>query len=323
MAMRRSLWGALAVAVVLVALPLTGDLYYIYLVSEIMIFALFALSLNLLLGHAGLISFGHAAYFAIGAYACAIFLTILKLPFVVSFVGAIVLSAAAALVIGYFCVKLTTIYFAMLTLAFAQLVWAVAFKWDDVTGGDTGFIGVAVPAFVDKPTPFYYFALVVVAACSAALWLVVNSAFGRILVAVRENPVRAEFIGVDVKRMHRLAFVIAGGFAGVAGALYSLFNHSVFAESAWWTQSAEVLIMTIFGGIHSFIGPAIGAAAFIILDRIISDFTEYWPTVLALILLAVLFFFPEGLIGLARLGRARMGGAETPDAKDHGAKQVL
>ncbi len=311
-------WAWLALAAVFLLLPLSGDLYFIYLVSEILIFALFALSLNLLLGHAGLISFGHAAYFAIGAYACAIMLTTLKWPFWGSFAGAIALSAAAALLIGYFCVRLTRIYFAMLTLAFAQLVWALAFKWDDVTGGDTGFIGVAVPAFLDTPTSFYYFNLVVVAVSAAALWVAVHSAFGRMLVAVRENPTRAEFVGVDVRRMHLLAFVISGTFAGISGALFGLFNHSVFAESAWWTQSAEVLIMTILGGIHSFFGPALGAATLILLDRLTAEFTEYWPTVLAIILIAVLFLFPDGLIALFR-PRA----TEQRDVEAHGAQQVL
>ena len=253
----------------------------------------------------------------------AIFLTTLKLPFAVSFLGAVALSAAAALVIGYFCVKLTEIYFAMLTLAFAQLVWAVAFKWDDVTGGDTGFIGVAVPDFLSTPVSVYYFALATVALSGAALWMVVHSAFGRTLVAIRENPVRAEFIGVDVKRMHHLAFVVSGTFAGVAGALFTLFNRSVFSESAWWSQSAEVLIMTILGGVHSFIGPAIGAATLILLDRFISDFTEYWPTVLGLILLAVLFFFPEGLIGLFRRWDGKDQSLETLDAQNFGLKQIL
>ncbi len=298
----------LLVLVLLLALPLAGSRYAIYLVSEILIFALFALSLNLLLGFGGLISFGHAAYFAIGAYACAIFLTTLELPFVVSFAAAILLAALCALVIGYFCVKLTQIYFAMLTLAFGQLVWAVAFKWSDVTGGDTGFIGVAVPAFLDEPAAFYYFALAVVAVSTFLLWVVVRSAFGRVLVAARENRVRAEFIGVEVRRVHHLAFVLSGSFAGVAGALFALFNHAVFVESAWWGTSAEVLIMTILGGVGSFFGPMIGAVALIVLDRLITDFTEYWPTVLAAILLAVLFFFPEGLVGVARFRLGRRSG---------------
>lgn len=311
-------WVIIAIIAGLAAVPATGDRYFIYLASEILIFILFAMSVNILLGYAGQITFGHAAFFAIGAYACAIFLTTLELPFAVAFLGAILSSALAAVVVGYFCVKLTAIYFAMLTLAFAQLVWAIAFKWDDVTGGDTGFIGVAVPAFLGNPTRFFYFALFVVAFSLLLLWVIVNSAYGRTLIALRENPLRAEFIGVNVKRMYHTAFVLAGTFAGIAGALFTLFNHSVFAESAWWTQSAEVLIMAILGGIHSFFGPAIGATALIILNRIVTEVTVYWPSILAVILLAVLFLFPQGLVGVfqrfAFIRHAR-GQSNAPDRR--------
>lgn len=291
----------------LAAVPLTGKLYLIYLGAEILIFSLFALSFNLVLGHAGQISFGHAAYFSVGAYTCAILLTRLEWAFAASFGAAIMVSLLVALVIGFFCVRLTLVYFAMLTLAFAQLVWAIAFKWDDVTGGDTGLIGVAVPDFLSTPTSFYYFAFVVVVICGAVLWLVVHSAFGRALAATRENQQRAEFVGINVRLMRLIAFTVSGMFSGIAGALFALFNGSVFSETAWWTQSAEVLIMTVLGGVNSFFGPVIGAAALIGLDWIITDYTEYWPTVLGIILLMVLFFFPEGLVGIAR---ARVGTAE-------------
>ncbi|MHA3980780.1 branched-chain amino acid ABC transporter permease [Halovulum sp. GXIMD14794] len=291
-----------ALLAALALVPLTGDRYLIYLFTEILIFALFALSFNLLLGYGGLISFGHAAYFAIGAYTCAILLTTLDWPFALAFPASVLAAAIAAAVIGFFCVRLTEIYFSMLTLAFAQLVWAIAFKWVGVTGGDTGFIGVAVPEMLNTPERFFYFALVTVAACTGALWVITRSAFGLALTATRENRNRAEFIGMNVRRVQLVAFVIAGLFAGVAGALFTLFNHSVFVETAWWTSSAEVMIMAILGGIGSFIGPAVGAGVLIVLDRLITEFTQYWPTVLAVILLAVLFFCPEGLTGL-RLGR--------------------
>jgi branched-chain amino acid transport system permease protein len=186
----------------------------------------------------------------------------------------------------------------MLTLAFAQFVWAIAFQWRSVTKGDTGFIGLRVPGFISSPESFYYFALVVVGLSTAILWTVTRSAFGRILVSTRENPMRAEFVGVDVKRIQLIAFVISGTFSGVAGALFALFNRSVFPDFAWWTMSAEVLIMAILGGIYSFVGPAVGALAIILLDRTISDHTQYWPTVLGVVLIVVLFAFPNGLTGL-------------------------
>ncbi len=292
---------AIAVGLLLLALvPLVADRYLIYLVSQIAIFALFALSFNLLLGYGGLISFGHAAYFAIGAYGVAIFGTTLALPFPLAFLGAIAAAGIAALAIGYFCVRLTAIYFAMLTLAFAQFVWAIAFKWRAVTKGDTGFIGVVIPDALATPARFYYFALAVVAVSAAILWVMVNSAFGRALATTRENPARAEFIGLDVKRIQLIAFTIAGMFAGVAGALFTTFNRTVFPDFAWWTRSAEVIIMTVLGGFGHFLGPALGAAVLILLERSITEVTQYWPTVLGVILLGVLFAFPDGLMGLAR-----------------------
>lgn len=295
---------------VLLVLPILGGRYEIYLTTQILIFALFAVAFNLLLGFGGLISFGHAAYFAIGAYAIAIFGTTLELPFVATFAGAIVLSAAAAGIIGFFCVRLTSIYLAMLTLAFAQFIWAIAFKWRDVTRGDTGFIGLRVPDFIGTPESFYYFVLIIVLVCVGILRAITRSAFGRILVSTRENELRAEFIGVNVRRIRLLAFVISGAFSGVAGALFALFNRSVFPEFAWWTMSAEVVIMTILGGTYSFFGPAVGAAAIIVLDRIINEYTQYWPTVLGLILLVVLFAFPDGLAGLSRRWQYRKSGAK-------------
>ncbi|UWQ17897.1 branched-chain amino acid ABC transporter permease [Jannaschia sp. M317] len=295
---KRNLIILAAVAAALALVPLFGGLFLVYLTTEIMIFALFALSFNILLGYGGLISFGHAAYFAIGAYACAVLLTTLGWPFILAFPASVLLSGVCALVIGYFCVKLTEIYFSMLTLAFGMLVWAVAFKWVAVTNGDTGFIGVAVPTWLDEPVRFFYFTLFMLGLCAWVMWRIVNSAYGFTLVATRENRNRAEFIGVDVRRIQLVAFVLAGTFAGLAGALFTMFNHAVFVESAWWTQSAEVMIMTILGGFGSFVGPAVGAAVLILLDRFITEITIYWPTVLGIILLLVLFFMPDGIMGV-------------------------
>lgn len=302
---RSQVAAVIAVVLLLALLPVTGDIFFIYLANQILVFALFAVSLNLLLGYAGQVSFGHAAYFAIGGYSCAILLTTYGWPLVFAFPSAILITALAAAVIGFFCVRLTWLYFAMLTLAFAQLVWAIVFKWKSVTGGDDGFLRVAVPPAIASPTAFYYFTICVVVVSICVLWVVVRSPFGRVLVATRENAMRAAFVGADVRRMHLLAFVISGAFSGVAGALFAMFNRSIFTEQAWWLQSAEVLIMVILGGIHAFLGPALGAAVLIGLERLIHEFTQYWPTVLGLILLAVLFLFPAGLAGLLGIDRLR------------------
>lgn len=304
---RGTLIACSAVVLGLAAVPLLDSRYLIDLFNEIMIYALFALSLNVLIGYSGNVSFGHAAYFAIGGYTCAILLTTYGWPLPAAFAASIVASTAAAAFVAYFCTRLTDIYFAMLTLAFAMLVWAVAFKWRSVTGGDDGFVGVAVPSFIDSRVPFYYFTLLTVTGSVAVLWTICHSAFGRTLVAVRENPSRAGFVGVNTRLMRWAAFVIAGTFAGIAGAVFGMFHRGMYVESAFWTESATVLVMTLLGGMFSFFGPAIGAATLFILERLTNEYTEYWPTVLGVILLAILLFLPDGLAGLARKFRVRLG----------------
>ena len=290
----------------LVFVPLTGSKYLIDLSTEIMVYALFALSLNVIIGFSGNVSFGHAAYFAIGGYANAILLTTYGWPLIFAFPAAIILSALAAAFVAYFCTRLTDIYFAMLTLAFSMLVWAIAFKWRSVTGGDDGFVGVTVPSFIDGRVPFFYFTLIIVTASIIILWLICHSAFGQTLIAVRENLTRAGFIGVNTRMMRGIAFVIAGAFAGVAGAIFAMYNRGVYTESAFWAESAQVLIMTLLGGMYSFFGPAIGAATLYILERFANEYTEYWPTVLGLILLVIVLILPEGLVGLAKRLKERL-----------------
>lgn len=304
-----------AIAVVLVVLlllcvPLLQSDYLVDLGTEIIIYALFALSLNVLIGYSGNVSFGHAAYFAIGGYTCAILLTTYGWPLPFAFPVAVVAAGLAAAFVGYFCVRLTDIYFAMLTLAFAMFIWGVAFKWRSVTGGDDGFVGVDVPAYIHDRVHYYYFTLIVVVVSSAVLWVICHSAFGRTLVAVRENSVRVGFVGANTRRVRHAAFIVAGTFAGIAGALFAMYNHGMYVESAFWTQSAQVLIMTLLGGLHSFFGPALGAFVLYTLQVFIIQYTEYWPTVLGVILLVILLFVPEGIVGVMnklRLQFAREG----------------
>tara|TARA_R110002096_G_scaffold320608_1_gene514613 strand:+ start:163 stop:1101 length:939 start_codon:yes stop_codon:yes gene_type:complete len=296
----------LIVLLLLAGVPFLGEDYLIDLTTEILVFVLFALSLNVLIGYSGNVSFGHAAYFAIGGYANAILLTTYEVPLLIAMPVAVVLSMLAAMFVAWFCTRLTDIYFAMLTLAFSMLIWAVAFKWRDVTHGDDGFVGIAVPEFLGDRVSFFYFTLVVVAGCTGLLWLICHSAFGKVLVAVRENRIRAGFVGVDTRRMRWTAFVVAGTFAGVAGAIFAMYNRGMYVENAFWTQSAQVLIMVLLGGMYSFFGPAIGAAVLYLLERFTNEYTEYWPTVLGGILLVILLFLPDGLVGLAQKVRSRL-----------------
>ena len=306
---RSAMVGCLISLALLISVPLFQSAYLIDVVTEILIYALFALSLNVIIGYSGNVSFGHAAYFAIGGYTNAILLTSHGWALVPSFVTSIVVTMIAAGFVAYFCTRLTNIYFAMLTLAFSMLVWAIAFKWRSVTGGDDGFVGIRVPEIINNRAHFYYFTLIMVTAAITLLWFICHSAFGRTLVAVRENATRAGFIGVNTRLMRWWAFVVAGTFAGIAGAIFGMFHRGMYVESAFWTQSATVLIMTLLGGMFSFFGPAIGAATLFILERITNEYTEYWPTVLGFILLVILLFLPDGLAGLARKVRSYVAGS--------------
>jgi branched-chain amino acid transport system permease protein len=312
--LRRIPW-ALLIWLAALCVPWLGSRFYTFLATEIVILALFALSLNLLLGYAGLVSFGHAAYFGIGAYTCAILMKTHGVPFPFAFLAAGAAAAAFALLFGFFCVRSTKIYFAMLTLAFAQIVWAVCFKWNAVTGGEQGFNNVpypdlgwmaGLPLLGSLRTADHYFLVVMALAglCFLALRRIAQSPFGRMLTAIRENPERAEFVGLNVRLYQMAAFALAGAFAGFAGALFGLFNRGVFPDFAHWAKSAEVLIMVILGGMGSFWGPAVGAAALALLSHQINAVTQYWPLVLGSVLLLLLFVFPGGIMGLRGKRRA-------------------
>lgn len=289
-------------------IPFFASRYHIDLATYIVIFAMFATSLNLLLGSTGLVPFGHAAYFAIGAYVCGILMGDAGVPFLLAFVLGGIGGALFAAIFGFFCVRLTATYFSMLTLAFSQIVWAICFKWNDVTGGEQGYPRVPMPdmAFLDwipgvgsmrVGEKFFFVALVLSALCIALMRRISDSPFGRILNTIRDNAERAQFIGIDVRRYQLIAFTIAGGFAGLAGALFGIYKRGVFPDYAYWAKSAEVLIMTILGGIHHFWGPTIGSAALILLNGVIVSYTEYWPFVLGIILLVILFGLPGGILG--------------------------
>lgn len=291
----------LFIVLLLIALiPATGSRFYVFLVTDILIFAIFALSLNLMLGYTGLVSFGHAAYFGIGVYTCALLIKKTGLDFLITLPVAGVFGATGAFVIGLFCVRLTKIYFAMLTLAFSQIVWVIVFKWNTLTGGDNGIIGINFPSYLDSKVKFFYFVLIVFILVVIVLRRIVNSPFGRILIAIRENPDRTEFIGINVKLFRLLAFVISGFFAAIAGGMFCMFNNSAFPDYLHWPVSAEVLIMTLLGGKYNFFGPVIGAASLLYLRMLSTSYTEYWSLILGIILCLLLFFFPNGIAGFVQ-----------------------
>jgi len=305
----------LLVFLVAALVPALGSRFYTFLANDIVIWALFATSLNLLVGYTGLVSFGHAAYFGIGGYTTGILMKKVGVSFLLALPAGGLMAAAFAVVFGFFCVRLTRIYFAMLTLAFAQIVWAICFKWNEVTGGEQGMPEIPYPDFgwlerVTSVLPFlggyrtsdhfYFLTLVLVGLCFWILQRIVGSPFGRMLTTIRENPERAEFIGVNVRRYELAAFVLAGTFAGLAGGLFGIFNRGVFPDFAYWTKSSEVLIMTLLGGMGTFFGPGVGAVVLILLNQQIVSYTEYWPLILGTILVVLLFAFPGGIAGTAQ-----------------------
>jgi branched-chain amino acid transport system permease protein len=298
----------LVVFVIMATVPWLGSRYDIFLAGQIVIDALFAISLNLLLGSTGLVSFGHVAYFGVGAYVCGILMKTYGMPFSLAFPAAGLGAALFALLSGYFCVRLIKLYFAMLTLAFSQIVWAIAYKWNAVTGGDQGLPEIpypnldwmsAIPGCGDLSIDarFYLLTLVLVALSLAVVHRIVRSPFGRVLTTIRDNPERAAFLGINVRRYQLAAFVVAGGLAGLAGALYGIFSRGVFADYVFWSKSAEILIMTLLGGVGYFWGPPVGAAALVWLNQVVTDYTQYWSFVLGAILLVLLFGFPGGIVG--------------------------
>lgn len=275
--------------------------YWITFLTEVFMWSLFAVAFNVLMGYTGMVSFGQAAYLGIGGYTAGLLLKrIAWMPFYLGLAAAPVGGALAALILGYFCIRRTHIYFAILTLAFGQIVYLTAFKWYDFTGGDNGLIGVPVPEWVQDPTfsNYYKFVLVLVLISIYILWRIVNSPFGKTLTAIRENPERTGFIGVNVQRYQLYAFMVAGAFSGLAGALMMVNERSVYPDLAHWTQSTQVLLMSLLGGVYTFFGPIVGACMLLTMDAdITQDYPEIWQLFLGAVLILILYGLPGGILG--------------------------
>ncbi len=248
--------------------------FNLVLLTEILLMGLFALSFNLLFGYTGLLSFGHAAYFATGAYVCG-YLLKHSVPFLLAILAGVITASILATGLGYLSVRLDRIYFAMLTLAFGMMVYTIIFQWREVTGGSDGITGIFVTDLgmigfglkLQGFSAYYYLALIVVAIATYGLWRLVHSPFGELLQASRENFQRLLFVGVDVRQLRWMAFILAGGMAGLAGALWSPFQRVANPEIAHWTFSTTPILMTILGGYHRFAGPLVGATLFMGLEH--------------------------------------------------------
>jgi len=242
--------------------------------------------------------FGQSAFFGTGAYTCALLLMKAGLPLPLTMIAAGLLPAFLAVIIGFFSLRLTGIYFAMITLAFSMMIWGVAWKWYSFTGGDDGLVGIPLPSLITPVINYYYLCLGIVTCCILLLFIIVRSPFGRILLAIRDNRLRTEFVGINVKRHLLIGFVISGFFCGVAGALFALLSRGAFTEYLNYPTSVEVVLMCILGGVFSFIGPGLGAVIVIILESLISTYTHYSLVVMGVILILLVHFLPGGIVGL-------------------------
>ena len=257
---KKSLALCVLIILVLIFFPALFSRFYIYLSALILVTGLLATSLNMVLGYGGLYQFHHAVFYGAGAYAFAITITKSGLPPMLAFIAGPLVSAGLGLLMGLICIRLSKLYFGMLQIALGSLVWAIVFRWYSFTGGDDGIHGIPLPSGISSTGGSYYLTLGVTIGCLVLMFLIVNSPFGRISQAIRDNPERCEAIGVNVKRHQLMGLVIAAFFAGVAGVLFVAVEGSVFPDLMFWTLSLEILIMCLLGGWFTFLGPMLGAA---------------------------------------------------------------
>jgi branched-chain amino acid transport system permease protein len=300
----------LAALALLVAamLPLFGDAYAVKVATEVLIFALAAFSLNFLVGNGGIVSFGHAAYFGLGAYASGLLVTKLGMPMEPALIAAPLAGGFFAALFGFFIVRLQGIYLAMLTLAFAQIAYAVCFQWVEVTGGDNGIVGVWPAAWAASRSAYHYLVLVVAALGIIALRHVIYAPFGASLRAARDSAARAEAIGIDVRAHRWLGFTIAGAAAGLAGGLYAFSKGSIDPTLLGIPLSVDFLAMILLGGMQSVMGPVLGAAAFHSIKDVFMPLTDHWRFFLGASIIALVLIFPRGLGGAYASLRARFAG---------------
>ena len=282
---------------------------YTELAVRVVVLGLAAMALNFLLGFTGVLSFGHAAYFGLGAYGAAMAIKFLlpSTPFAI--VVGVVVGTLAAAAIGALIVKLRGVYFAMVTIAFGQVFYFIAFRWNSVTGGDDGIngwqrqplhLGFTTIDIAGNDKAFYYLVLLLFAVAVGAMAMLLRSPLGRTLVAIRENERRARFLGIPVEQHIWISFVISGFFVSLAGTLYALLSNFTDPRSLHWTLSGNFVIMAVLGGMRSFWGPLIGAAIFVVLQDYVSSHTQNWMSFIGLFFVLVVTFFPRGVLGVIK-----------------------
>jgi len=291
----------LFVLLVLLILPFLLSDYPRALVSEILIFAIFAMSLDLLLGFTGLMSFGHAGFFGLGAYSVAVLGTLFGMNAWIGLAAGVIIAGCGAALIGLFCVRTGGIPFLMLTLAFSQLLFSIALKWRDVTGGSDGMALAEKPSFfgfeLSNSLAMYFMALSFFVLVFWSLRRLLNAPLGHVFVGIRENEPRMNAIGYPTRVYKLASFTIAGAIAGLAGGLYTIFNGFISTDALYWTASGDILIMTMLGGAGTLIGPAIGTAIFLLMKNVVSSYSQHWLSIIGITFIACVMFFPGGLWG--------------------------
>ncbi|MCL5266148.1 MAG: branched-chain amino acid ABC transporter permease [Chloroflexi bacterium] len=291
----------------LAAFPiLTTSAYSLSTLTEILIFGIFAMSLDLLLGYTGLISFGHAAFFGVGAYTAGLVAIKIAPNMLLTMAAGIVVCAIAAFVIGFFSIRAAGVFFLMLTLAFSQMVYAIAHQWTWLTGGSNGLAGIprpnlsvpSLPIEFYDPTKFYYITLGIFVISLLLLKRIVSSPFGHVLLGIRENEGRMKAVGYNTRNFKLAAFVIAGAFGGLSGVLYSYFNGFISPSELYWTMSGQVMVMVIIGGAGTLVGPVLGAGTILLLQNIVSSNTERWPTIMGMVFIFFVLLARNGITGL-------------------------
>jgi len=293
--------------VLLILFPIILPQFYVYILAVIFVTALLAMSLNLLVGFGGLFQFHHAAFYGVGAYTFALTVTKAGWPIWLCFLVSPFAAALAGFLIGWFCVRLTSLYFGMLQISLGSLLWAIAFRWYSLTKGDDGIHSIPIPGFITSKTSAYYFILFFFVICLVVMYRIYKSPFGVTLQAIRDNPARCSAVGINVRRHQLTAIVIATFFAGVAGVLFVILEQSVFPDLLFWVLSLEIFIMCLLGGWFTFTGPILGAAITVSLRTFVGIYTEYWTLILGVILILLIFFLPEGVMGFfaQKFGRGR------------------
>ncbi|MBF0276817.1 MAG: ABC transporter permease [SAR324 cluster bacterium] len=294
-------WGWLLLIAVLLVIPWFQIDFVMTLVIEMVLLSFFAATLHFIMGPGGMVSFGHALFFGGGSYAVALFVNYLQLPMSVLLIAGPAVTMVFALLVGWFCVRLSGVYFAMLTLAFAQLAWSVVFQWDSVTGGDDGIIGVWPTGPAEDKIVFYYLVITLTSLSLYVIRRVISSPFGFALRACRDSSLRSRAIGIDVRKIQWIAFTISGFMAGLAGSLYVYSKGSIFPTEMAIPRSFDALIMLLLGGVQSPVGPIIGGSVYTFLIDYITRF-DYWRLLLGIMIMLLIVLFPRGISGIFSSG---------------------